>query len=128
MRRVTEILADGEMQFDRIRLKMQISDSGCRKYLYDLQDGGIVEMMGRAPSKTKLPGQPIYKLVADAEKIDEYLDSAAGITRKPKKVDRFAGRFFHILADDAHFAIKVLNVLPTHDPLHAAFWAGRVGA
>jgi DNA-binding Lrp family transcriptional regulator len=128
MRRLAELLANGEMPRDRIRLAMHISESGCRNYLNELEGAGIVKIVGRVLSPNKIPGQLIYKLVADAETVKEYFDTALG---KPRpKVDRLAGigRQLHILADDGPYTVKLLRVLPVHDPLHAAFFGSRVAA
>lgn len=125
MRRLLGFLANGNTQRDQLRLKMHMSDSGLNKYLTDLTAGGIVEMMGRAPSKGKIPGQALFQLVADAEKIEAFFRAVAGIKPKePRPMLVGPGRRFHILADDTQHAIRVHRGPVAPDPfaLPAAFF------
>jgi hypothetical protein len=54
--------------------------------------------------------------------------------RAPKTPQQMApavlgpGRRLHILQDDTVFAIRLCTTIPAHEPLHAAFWAGRLAA
>jgi hypothetical protein len=130
MRRVTELLSQGEMLGQDICETMRISASGLRKYLGPLMADHIVELARREPTKFGNVGQPVYKLSASAKQIEKFLAAEASFEAKAptRRAVVMPGRRFHILADDAHYPVRALNVLPVHEPLHAAFWAGRVAA
>lgn len=120
MRRLTDILKNGEMLGDEIRIAMNISGSCCRKYIADLIDGAIVQMSRRAPpARFGYLGQPIYRLIATADQIEQFLKDAVTVVPKvePDQVKATPGRRVHIMADDGPFTVK-LNWAPVApDPL-----------
>lgn len=127
MRRLTELLAIREMSKHEISDQMGISYSGCRNYIAALLGGGIIEISRREETKFGPFGQPVYRLIASQDQIEQFLkDDVRPVGERPPRKLNSPGRSFHILADDSHFVVKVLHKLPVHEELHAAFWAGRV--
>lgn len=119
MRRLTKLLGKGEMRRDDIAHRMKISQSGCRKYLADLADGAIVVLSRREPTvKFGHVGQPVYKLITTAEKIEQFLKDAVTVVPEdePRQVKTTPGRHFHIMADDTHYAIRVSRAAVAPDP------------
>jgi Mn-dependent DtxR family transcriptional regulator len=132
MRRLTKLLGKGEMRRDDIAHRMKMSQSGCRKYLADLTDGAIVALSRREPVKSRHIGQPVYKLIATAEKIEQFLQDAVTVVPEdePRKVKTTPGRHFHIMADDTHYSVRVSRAPVAPDPfaLPVEFFRSAAGA
>jgi len=110
------------MSRDEICNLLELSPPGVRKYLVDLaervkpveSDDGAVIVLAIGPDQveaylTHLAGQVAARPVVPPR-------SPEGIAA------RDSSRHFHILADDAHYAIKVSRATPKRDPYVAALF------
>lgn len=131
MRRLIAELGKGEMARKAIERFLGMSQAGARSYAHDMLDGGIIELARRLPAAQARNGEPVYKLVADAEQIGRFLaELSQSDGRKTKAwersevaiASRTPGRLFHLLEDDMAFQVKVCNVIPRHTALHVAFF------
>jgi len=107
---------------------LKIGPSGVRKYLVELR--GKVAEKGAA-------GEQRCSLTLTAAEAADYLASLAAqaATRPPvrrlsdfDKAARDPARHFHILADDAHYAIRLRRAPIVRDPLVEAFFGPRSAA
>ena len=119
----------GRMTRDEIGDVIQLGPSGVRKYLADLGDKVALEYDA---------GQQYCRLTLGAQEAAAYVTQlaieAAGRPRSGRpsdfdKASRDPSRHFHILADDAHYAIRLNRAPIGRDPLVAAlFGVGRIEA
>lgn len=113
---------------------LQVSPSGVRKYIKDL--GAAIEVDHYVDGTAKFIGFPVYRLAMTQEEARAYLASlAAAPAARPVRASASAlsvasqdpTRRFHILADDAHYAVRVNRSPVARDPLVAAFFGPRGG-
>jgi hypothetical protein len=127
IRSLVTALTAGQLSRAEIADLLKMGQSGVRKYLVDLR--GMVEQGYDG-------GQLMVRLVVSAEAAGEFLAGLSvqksGRAARPSDFSiavRQPGRHFHILADDAHYAIRVSRAPAMRDPLVAAFFgAGRMEA
>lgn len=112
----------GPQSRDMLGNLLKVGPSGVRKYLADLR--GKIELI-------VIDGRPHYRLAISAEATQSFLAQLAAQMpvravkepRSPMKVEMVGvSRRFHILADDAHYAVRVNNRIPAHHPLMAYFF------
>ncbi len=136
----------GEMLRDDIGELLHFTPSGVRKYVAELREASLIELARYADGTATFLGWPVYKLVDDEQRVSEFIASldAGGVSKRgpgsAKKsqlavAQRMAGRHFHILSDDTHYAVRVSRTPPFRDPLVAALFgaprahqAAQVGA
>jgi hypothetical protein len=118
-----------EMMREDIADLLSVSPSGARKYVADLRDLGVIEIARYVDGTATSMGSPVFRLALDAAAVDECLDSlpVRSYARKAPTSESLGeragpGRRFHIMADDDHYAIRVINTLPVHEPMMAHFF------
>ena len=131
-------LSKRSLLFGEIVLLLKFTPSGTRKYIGDLRAAGVIERAPFIKGTVTSPGNMGYQLSPDTERVRVFLEAIGQGNRdffaKRKKhaglVERStsgAGRRFHILADDEHFAVRGNLERVTRDPLVAAlFGAARI--
>jgi hypothetical protein len=129
---------NGEMTRGDMADLLQLSLSGIRPYIKDLRH--VITVDRWIDPTTYSPGDPVYRLAVSAVEATAYMatlgDAPAAlpvrtVRSEMGKAQRDPGRHFHILADDAHYAIRISRAAPSRDPMVAAlFGAGpaSVGA
>lgn len=127
-----------ELQFDEICDVLEMSPSGGRKYIRELEDAGAAQVVGRFKQHPNHEGQAVYWLT-DAEKLTEFvalLQQPGSCRPAPlprRKHDPLpAGHRIHILEDDVRQAIPRASTAVRPDPfaLPREFFgpAGQVSA
>lgn len=129
---------NGEMTRGDMADLLQLSLSGIRPYIKDLRHIIVVDRY--IDPTTYSPGDPVYCLAVTAAEATAYMATLGNAPAAPpvraarsemSKAQRDPYRHFHIMADDAHYAIRVSRAAPARDPLVAAFFgtpAGSMGA
>lgn len=134
LRNLVNALMAGDLERDEIGQVAQVGPSGIRKYLTEL--GDKVEVARYVDPAPGFLGFPVYRLAITPAAARAYLaslDTAAPVPRPRKEstsavaiAARNPTRHFHILADDAHYMVRVDRAPVRRDPLVAAFFgAGR---
>ena len=122
-------LLAGDMTRDEIGEVLQVGPSGVRKYLADL--GEKVEIARHIDGTATFVGFPVFCLAITPEAARAYLASlvtvaparaAAAPISALSVAARDPSRHFHILADDAHYAVRVSRTPAMRDPLVAALF------
>jgi hypothetical protein len=115
-----------QLRRDELGNILKVGPSGVRKYLSDLRDLVEVVFVG---------GEALCRLVAGAA-VQAFLSSLA--TAAPARpvaprqtpeciAAREPGRRFHILADDAHYPVRISREPAARDPLVAALFGAPAG-
>jgi len=120
---------DRQLMREDIADLLCLSPSGVRKYVKDL--AGIIGVARYVEGTETFIGFPVYQLAIRSDQVEEFLEqmTATAPTRtypgRPSSLSRASKdprRHFHILADDAHYAIRVSRAPVTRDPMVAAFF------
>lgn len=122
-----------EMLADEIAWFLKFSPSGARKYIRDLREAGVIELARYVEGTATYLGKAVYQLTPDPERVRAFLAAIVQPKREgaPARKERpglreqamaGAGRHFHILADDTHYAIRVNRGPVMRDPLVAALF------
>lgn len=138
MRNLVDYMRGRETTMDDVARKLKFTDTGARKYIAQLLEVGIVEIVrGTGDTSTK-SAAILYRVTDSDERIE------AGLTQIANKVSRAttksaatvatrlgrdaAGnrRQFHILDDDEPFALHISRHVPQRDPLVAALFGAVV--
>jgi DNA-binding Lrp family transcriptional regulator len=133
MQKLVAELQQHEMLADEIAWFLKFSPSGARKYIRDLRDAGVIELARYIEGTATYLGKAVYQLTPDPERVKTFLAAIVQPKRDgvPPRKERpslreqamaGAGRHFHILADDTHYAIRVNRGPVTRDPLVAALF------
>jgi DNA-binding Lrp family transcriptional regulator len=133
MQKLVAELQQHEMLADEIAWFLKFSPSGARKYIRDLRDAGVIELARYIEGTATYLGKAVYQLTPDPERVKTFLAAIVQPKREgaPPRKERpslreqamaGAGRHFHILADDTHYAIRVNRAPVTRDPLVAALF------
>ncbi|CAN7458053.1 winged helix-turn-helix domain-containing protein [Pseudoduganella sp. LjRoot289] len=133
MQKLIAELQQHEMLADEIAWFLKFSPSGARKYIRDLRDAGVIELARYIEGTATYLGKAVYQLTPDPERVKMFLAAIVQPKREgaPPRKERpslreqamaGAGRHFHILADDTHYAIRVNRGPVTRDPLVAALF------
>jgi hypothetical protein len=133
MQKLIAELQQHEMLADEIAWFLKFSPSGARKYIRDLREAGVIELARYIEGTATYLGKAVYQLTPDAERVKQFLGAISQPKREgaPPRKERpslrdqamaGAGRHFHILADDTHYAIRVNRAPVTRDPLVAALF------
>lgn len=135
IKKVVGALREGELKRYELEALLQLSPSGTRKYVADLRESGVLELARYVDGTSTYLGVPVFQLSPDKKRVDDFLAEldAGGVCPKRKcdksQLDlakRMAGRHFHIMQDDTHFAIRVSRSAVGRDPLvEALFGAPR---
>ncbi len=118
---------------DEIAWFLKFSPSGARKYIRDLRDAGVIELARYIEGTATYLGKAVYQISPDPERVKAFLsaivqpkrEGAAPRKERPGLREQNmagAGRHFHILADDTHYAIRMNRTPVTRDPLVAALF------
>lgn len=136
MRLLVEALGQREMLADEICDLLKFSPSGARKYIRDLREAGVAELARYVDGTATYIGMAVYTITPDAERVRTFLAGLAQ-PRAPAplsrgRLNRFAaagaGRHFHIIDDDTHYAVRVSRVQVFRDPLVVALFGPAAGA
>ena len=133
MQKLINELMDHEMLADEIAWFLKFSPSGARKYIRDLRDAGVIELARYVEGTATYLGKAVYQISPDPERVQSFLAAIAQPKREgaPPRKERpglreqamaGAGRHFHILADDTHYAIRVNRNPVARDPLVTALF------
>jgi DNA-binding transcriptional ArsR family regulator len=136
LRLLVEALGQREMLADEICDLLKFSPSGARKYIRDLREDGVIELARYVDGTATYIGLAVYTLTPDQERVRAFLagldQPRAPAPPNAKHRDRFAaagaGRHFHIIADDTHYAVRVSRVQVFRDPLVAALFGPAASA
>lgn len=140
LRTLVGALIQGEMMREDIADLVQLSRSGVRSYIKGLREAGVIEIARYIDGTATFLGCPVYRLAISVEDASAYIANLGAASdarpvvppRSPEGIAaRDPHRHFHIMADDTHYAIRVLRKIPEHDPVHTAFFgapAGSMGA
>ena len=121
------------MLADEIGWFLKFSPSGTRKYIRDLHDAGVIELARYVDGTTTSLGKAVYRICPDQERVKAFLAEICQLKRKggiprkkrPGQVEQSVsgnGRYFHIMGDDTHFAIRINRGPAARDPLVAALF------
>ena len=128
-------LSTREMQADDICAHLKMSPSGARKYIADLRAAGVMVLARYADGTVTYLGKACYRLASDPLLVSEFLSQIEQHKHQPRipapparALPVAPGRSFHIMADDAHFAVRINRHPAMRDPLVAALFgpAGEV--
>ena len=133
MQKLINELMDHEMLADEIAWFLKFSPSGARKYIRDLREAGVIELARYVEGTATYLGKAVYQISPDPERVQAFLAAIAQPKREgaPPRKERpglreqamaGAGRHFHILADDTHYAIRVNRNPVSRDPLVTALF------
>lgn len=133
MQKLIGELALHEMLADEIAWFLKFSPSGARKYIRDLREAGVIELARYIEGTATYLGKAVYRLTPDPDRVRAFLAAIVQPKREgaPPRKERpgvreqnmaGAGRHFHILADDTHYAIRVNRGPVMRDPLVAALF------
>lgn len=133
MQKLINELMDHEMLADEIAWFLKFSPSGARKYIRDLREAGVIELARYVEGTATYLGKAVYQISPDPERVQSFLAAIAQPKREgaPPRKERpglreqamaGAGRHFHILADDTHYAIRVNRNPVARDPLVTALF------
>ena len=135
IKKVVGALRESELKRYELEALLQLSPSGTRKYVSELRESGVLELARYIDGTATYLGVPVFKLVDDTKRVNDFLAGLdAGRVCAKRKCDksqldlakRMAGRHFHIMADDTHYAIRVSRTPAFRDPLvEALFGAPR---
>lgn len=119
LRRLIAELQTRSMRPSDICALLGMKRSGARGYIDELR--GPTEVTRGA---LFAGGGHSYRITEDAD-VEGFLASLG----KPRKQEASraekmagAGRLIHVLADDTHYAIRLMSRLPQHEPVLAAFY------
>ncbi|MES2127963.1 MAG: winged helix-turn-helix domain-containing protein [Pseudomonadota bacterium] len=133
MQKLIGELMTHEMLADEIAWFLKFSPSGARKYIRDLREAGVIELARYIEGTATYLGKAVYRISPDPERVQAFLAAIVQPKREgaPPRKERAgareqnmagAGRHFHILADDTHYAIRVNRNPVGRDPLVAALF------
>ena len=133
MQKLIGELSMHEMLADEIAWFLKFSPSGARKYIRDLREAGVIELARYIEGTATYLGKAVYQLTPDPDRVKAFLAAIVQPKREgaPPRKERpgireqsmaGAGRHFHILADDTHYAIRVNRGPVQRDPLVAALF------
>ncbi len=133
MQKLIGELSMHEMLADEIAWFLKFSPSGARKYIRDLREAGVIELARYIEGTATYLGKAVYQLTPEPERVQAFLAAIVQPKREgaPPRKERpgireqsmaGAGRHFHILADDTHYAIRVNRGPVQRDPLVAALF------
>jgi len=133
MQKLIGELSMHEMLADEIAWFLKFSPSGARKYIRDLREAGVIELARYIEGTATYLGKAVYQLTPDPDRVKAFLAAIVQPKREgaPPRKERpgireqsmaGAGRHFHILADDTHYAIRVNRGPVMRDPLVAALF------
>lgn len=116
IRRLIELLGKrGDLQRDVAQELMKVSESGIRNYFTELLRNEIVEVARRDEPRNGYLGKPWYRLIADSDKIERFLEVAHLNPRKhQKKVSNSKVAHVEAAEPGRHFHL-VLQVQPKVD-------------
>lgn len=108
-----------DMIIDDVCELLQFSPSGARKYIRDLQDGFVLEVYAAGAEHKRT-----YRLVDDEAAVQAFIERLAmgrtlarAAARSPiARAQRDTTRHFHLMRDDAYFAVKVQQEAVYCDP------------
>jgi hypothetical protein len=128
LRSLVEELQRRDMSRDDIRSLLGLSGTGSRRYIANLR--AVLTVARRVGATPNSRGQYVYRIDPDAERVERHLAAVEagekpGATQAQSEIQiaaRTPGRRFHILADDAKYAIRVHRGPVARDPLVAAFF------
>ena len=133
MQKLIAELSTHEMLADEIAWFLKFSPSGARKYIRDLREAGVIELARYIEGTATYLGKAVYQISPDPDRVKAFLaaicqpkrEGAAPRKERPGLREQSmagAGRHFHILADDTHYAIRVNRNPVARDPLVAALF------
>jgi biotin operon repressor len=113
-------LRNGPMLRADLRNVIDMSESGVNKYILMLRADGVIEVDRFVNATRSSPGHPMFRLVRDTERVDDYLRAVAAgsaLREKPKQPNRI-----HRL-DTGSFHPGALSMcIPAPDPVLAHFF------
>lgn len=114
-----------------------LSLAGARKYARGLRDAGVIEISTYLGENARLVGKSVCQLTDDKEAAAKFL-AECELSKAGRRTDAVilkrsrmeaSGRHFHIMGDDAHFAVKVSRAPIVRDALvQALFGPAKVAA
>ena len=139
MQKLIGELMTHEMLADEIAWFLKFSPSGARKYIRDLREAGVIELARYIEGTATYLGKAVYRISPDPDRVQAFLAAIVQPKREgaPPRKERpgareqsmaGAGRHFHILADDTHYAIRVNRNPVARDPLVAALFGAAPSA
>lgn len=132
MRILVSTLMVRALRRDEIADMLELSPSGVRKYVAEL--GSRITIARFEDQTPTSRGTPVYCLAISIELAQAYLLQLGGMPRaRAAKGQKTAmtsaandpSRHIHILADDAHYAVRLHTAPASRDPLVAAFFGQR---
>lgn len=132
MRDLVSALMVRAQRRDDIANMLKLSPSGVRKYLAEL--GSRVTIARFEDETSTSRGMPVYCLTISIEQAQAYLLQLGAMPRaRAAKGQRSAmsiaahdpSRHIHIMADDAHYAVRLHTAPAARDPLVAALFGAR---
>lgn len=137
MRRLIAELANGDMSHRAMMRFLGMSEAGVRVYVHDMRDNDIIQFSHRLGAKQSRNGEPVFKLIADSERIEQFLADAVnccGGKKRPSTsaivvASRDPSRHIHVMQYDGEYPVKVhrASVMPDPWALPVAFFRS-VGA
>jgi hypothetical protein len=133
MRRLIEELTKGEMSRSAMMRFLDMSEAGIRAYTNDMRDNDIIKLSRRLEAKQARNGEPAFKLMADSERIEQFLADAAkcdGRKKKPGISEAARNPMWHIHVmqyDGAYPVLSGASVMPDPWALPVEFFRS-VGA
>lgn len=111
----------------QIAHKVGVSASCARRYITDLSNAGVIEIVDLDMSFHCNTGAPIYGLVKDLAKVDKFCESMKAHPGTPLDTPRHKQpsdptRHLHVMADDENYYIKPPLYKPKHDELFMRFF------
>lgn len=133
IRLIIDTLPARDMDIDDICALLQFSPSGARKYIGELLADSVIEIARYRDATATYLGRAMYRLALDQAGVDEFLTRLEKTAVTPKrepiikpKFPQVPGRKFHIMGDDAHFAVRIHRAPAVRDPLVAALFGAPV--
>lgn len=140
LRMVLEEFRQREMTLFDMQTFLNMSQSGTRKYIHDMRRFGVVEVSHVIEGTSQNGfGTPVYKITDNEEIERQFLElltipvnarkmppKAVGRPNDLQRAMAGPGRHFHIMADDAHYAVQVNKTPAKRDPLVAALFGEAV--
>ena len=132
MRNLVDELRKRNMSQLDISLFLQFSPSGTRKYVHDLKEYDLIQVVGYEDGTAVYLGRPVYGLCANIEArlkaFFETMERNSVTTRRPsrevavKAVPANSGRHLHVMVDDCKYNIRMDRTPIMRDPLVAALF------
>jgi len=125
LRRLVAALLVGPLSREAIGNILEMGPSGVRKYLADLGER-VTNVRGADGLMCYLAITPEQAQAYLAQLATAPVSRPTGMPKRPKDIATIGpGRHVHIMADDAHYAVRLHTAPAARDPLVAAFFGQR---